>query len=630
MTGDAESAHDIAVSLSCLGRVAEAQDEPARALANFAEAARVMEQLVESGETVPPVWFREHGNWLWQAVSLAIAVGDFSAGFELSNEYSHVVCVGTLQEVDPAVLASRLSCACKIFRCQYELRHASAAETAEFIERSVEELSEWLQAPSKPRPALGLVAAVRHCCAEALGLIANFAEIRGDAEAAGYAGEHAERFSSAAELDRAALEGRERLEVFEDMLQINLSMGMDEDPRTLDSFLRIALQLVELEERRGDLPAAASGCSRALEILEPVVAQQSELGAHPYQQQLLERGAAVAMRIRDFSSAIELGSRAAAVCRELLRALPDSAITLQLSRILIVLSDAALGVSEPAAAVGYCEEAVSLRLQLLESTDTRAARMALAVASSRLAGAEHAAGRSTRARQRYDEVLAMLRAAGAADRGSLQERCDFTNVLEKVSTVARALGDDPAARNYARQALEMRGALIREAECPSDWHEAYLRSLESTCDCELTVGNINAARELASERWRRLVSMTEGDERLVAIECRLGVFLRVLRCETRLGERSCLIQARQTALSLIEPLLAAFEDPAVDRAAQRLDSRTLSICADALELLAGAEELLGSNTAASDARQRASQVRASAESLGAIGDGHPTRPRQKD
>jgi tetratricopeptide (TPR) repeat protein len=620
MTGDAESAHDIAVSLSCLGHVAEAQDEPARALANFAEATRVMEQLVNSGDTVPPVWFREHGTWLWKAVSLAIAVGDFSAGFELSHEYRDVVCAGTLQELDPAVLASRLSCACKLFRCQYELRHASAAETAEFIERSVEGLSEWLQAPARPWPALGLVAAVRQCCAEALGLIASFAESRGDAEAAGYAREHAERFSSAATLDRAALEARERLEMFEDMLQINLSMGIDEDPRTLDSFLRIALQLVELEERRGDLPAAASACSRALEMLEPVVAQQSELGAHPCQQQLLERGAAVAMRMRDFRSAIEHGSRAATVCRELLRASPDSAITLQLSRMLIVLSDAALGLSEPAAAVGYCEEAVSLRRQLVESTDTRAARMALAVASSRLAGAEHAAGRSTRARQRYDEVLAMLRAVGAADRGSPQERFDFTNVLEKTSEVARTLCDDVAARNYARQALAIRRELARSTDCPPDWRVACFRSQEIACECELAVGNVGEAWELAMACWQQAVATTDGNESFGAIEYRLGVFLHVLRCEIRMRERSRLAQVLQVATSHIEALLAAFADPLVDRVEHRLDSSTLSVCAKGMELVAGLRGLEGNRDAQFAALERANALRASAEQLKAEED----------
>ena len=40
MTGDAESAYDIALSLSCLGRIQEAQEESVAALSSYSEAAQ--------------------------------------------------------------------------------------------------------------------------------------------------------------------------------------------------------------------------------------------------------------------------------------------------------------------------------------------------------------------------------------------------------------------------------------------------------------------------------------------------------------------------------------------------------------------------------------------------------------
>jgi hypothetical protein len=209
----------------------------------------------------------------------------------------------------------------------------------------------------------------------------------------------------------------------------------------------------------------------------------------------------------------------------------------------------------------------------------------------------------------------MLEAAGATENGSPEERFDLTNVLEQVTEVARTLRDDAAACVYSRQALSIRRALARIEDGPPDWRAAYFRSLDRTCDCELALGRIAEARALAVEAWQHAESMTDGDQRLVAIEHRLGVLLRLLRCEIRIRDRSSLTRAAAVAEAHLQPLLEAFEDLTLDRSEHQLDSKTLSVCSDALDLLAEANESLGSHAVASAARQRALQTRAFADSL---------------
>jgi hypothetical protein len=178
-----------------------------------------------------------------------------------------------------------------------------------------------------------------------------------------------------------------------------------------------------------------------------------------------------------------------------------------------------------------------------------------------------------------------------------------------------AEGDcESALFNFAASLQVQRRLLASSNEVPTQWKEEFAWSLSRCRDMAIARGELGNAYGLALERWQIAIDELKGDESPRELESLLSHAAPMLQCVVR-SEADCLVVAAEALVrDLVHRLLAAFDDPAVDRVAHALDSTTLFLCAKSLELMAHRAERMGTEQVC-ELRTHAQSVLAAAEAL---------------
>ena len=194
--------------------------------------------------------------------------------------------------------------------------------------------------------------------------------------------------------------------------------------------------------------------------------------------------------------------------------------------------------------------------------------------------------------------------------------------LDKVAGIEQARGDLDAALAKYEESLEIRRLLAEELGTPQS--DADVRwNLRKCRDISIESSQFGRALAFANECWEVTLSKYRKDESASAIEHQLSQLIPVMRCGIELAMQPDADNSAVVANRLIDSLVAACEDPTVDKEEQCLDSVTLFRCAEAIELCARVHRMSSTSVAEAAAMSRATELRARAEVLSASENAEP-------
>jgi tetratricopeptide (TPR) repeat protein len=272
---------------------------------------------------------------------------------------------------------------------------------------------------------------------------------------------------------------------------------------------------------------------------------------------------------------------------------------------------------------GY-EQALAIHRRLAEQVGTPDCRRDLLVVLDHLANLDERQGLTDSALARFREIADGMRAL-ADELGTPTARRDHSVALLRIADALRARGRLRESLELYEQCLAVRAETLERLEDSvdanlsfvTDWHATLriVRDLAREC------GELDRARTLA----RDLVEMAwpddeDADEDFgpAQQEDLLVELLALAGIELERGDSPSAAEALQRARQLAASLEEAFDDPAVNRAAEALDATTLERCAitwDLLARLSAPDAASPDPTAAHLAQSRAADLRARAQHL---------------
>ncbi len=240
---------------------------------------------------------------------------------------------------------------------------------------------------------------------------------------------------------------------------------------------------------------------------------------------------------------------------------------------------------------GY-EQALAIHRRLAEQVGTPDCRRDLLVVLDHLANLDERQGLTDSALARFREIADGMRAL-ADELGTPTARRDHSVALLRIADALRARGRLRESLELYEQCLAVRSETLERLEDSvdanlsfvTDWHATLriVRDLAREC------GELERARTLA----RDLVEMAWPDEEdadedfgPAQQEDLLVELIALAGIELELGDTASASEVLDRARQLAEALEAAFDDPAINRAAEALDATTLERCAAAWDLLA--------------------------------------------
>jgi nephrocystin-3 len=511
MAPSVEHLRDVAISHVSLGRISRARGSVRDALRSYVEALSIMVSVRRAAGRMLPAWTSERDDWLSAAMQLAIDSGNLTQGVSLARDHEECCKTASIEELGLVCFTRRIEILWRRLHCEMGIQHPDAERTAEALAEMAEMLSSWLAGPVcfDHRPAD--LAWARQAGADGISELARHSEAKGDADFAAYARQFEAQLRETAKLDRQSDSGRKWLVALSETLRLEGKPGVSEDAEAVRVFVEGAMELLANEERRGDGQSAWSVWDVAVSTVhEAIAGWESADGRHSIRK-LLDYGLAMAMRLERFDRASAIGRALVDVARSLIHEKPDSFGRLELSRLLIRVSDAEIACNRPAVAVGVCEEAVAIRRDIAGANNGWRPARDLAVALSRLAGAREVADDDQSAARDYRESLQIMRAGGAPHLDSSVETFEYSVVLERLALLEARSGEALSARQKMLDVTAIRQPLMEGGECTDAWRRTYVRGLGELAAIEHALGNLDAAAALyeqSADRAARLFEAT--------------------------------------------------------------------------------------------------------------------------
>jgi tetratricopeptide (TPR) repeat protein len=260
-------------------------------------------------------------------------------------------------------------------------------------------------------------------------------------------------------------------------------------------------------------------------------------------------------------------------------------------------------------------ESIDVSRRLTERGGTPAQLWYLAMAMRGLGKVHEVLGDLVGAESSYSESIEILRRA-VRDGGTPGQLETLAIALSNLGDVRGARGDWSEALKHHEESLGLWRRLVECFNVPTPRPIFdFIGSLGRCRDIAISVRDFARADVHARELWGDNFSKAAPGDLPRIKEVFLSHACPALLCELELGRLDDAAGSAIGIEGLVETLIAAFDDPSIDREEEELDSTTLFRCAEGLALITRLRAAQGDAKAEKEARTRAIELRARAEAL---------------
>ena len=198
---------------------------------------------------------------------------------------------------------------------------------------------------------------------------------------------------------------------------------------------------------------------------------------------------------------------------------------------------------------------------------------------------------------------------------------DLATSLNNIGWIESRLGNTRSARSAYEEALSVRRRAIDLYGGFGDGREEdFIVALARCCDLAIACGKYRQAFRRALELWQTEERNYAADTSVEVCEYLLSLRSKLILCELETRQFDLAEQSATCIGALSEAVMAAFDDPTVDRLEQGLDSTSFFRCAEGLELVSRLRAIQGDSVAQKEAASTAASLRDAAERMKARED----------
>jgi tetratricopeptide (TPR) repeat protein len=378
--------------------------------------------------------------------------------------------------------------------------------------------------------------------------------------------------------------------------------------------------VADVEEARGDLDAALAKYKESLEIRRRLAEELETPESRCHVSESLNDVAGIEQARGDLDAALTKYRESLEIGRALAEEIGTSQLRRDMSVSLISVADIEQTRGDLTAALAKYKESLEIRRAHAKQLGTPESLRDVSVSLNRVADIAHARGDFDEALAKHRESLEIRRALAESLR-TPRSRRDVSVSLNRVADIERVRGDLNAALAKYEESLVIRRRLVDETANPHpQWISDLQWSLRRCCDVAIEREQFERAYELGVEVWNIARCKVGTDDSPRSREYLLARACPVLRCELELGRLAGAVESARLIAVFVESLSASIQDASVDREEQALDSATLFLCAEGMDLVSRLRGLEGNHEAQTTAAEFVSSLRASAEQLKAEED----------